>query len=77
MCWVFEVGPWDGATWSWGLYKIDEKRTKLVSRLRAHYNIGHPVDYLAIAFIDVFEIIMMRKCLLGIKRRAEKYARNS
>ncbi len=71
MCWVFEVGPWDGATWSWGIYKIDEEHTKLVSRLRANWVVGHPMDILGIAFVDAFEIIMMRKCLLGIKRRAE------
>lgn len=71
MCWIFEKGPWHGATWSWGLYKIDGQHTKLVSRLRAKYHIEHPLDIIAVAFIDVFEILAMRKCLLGIKRRAE------
>ncbi|MFC1492412.1 hypothetical protein ACFL6O_00510 [candidate division KSB1 bacterium] len=72
MCWVFEKGPWKGATWTWGLYPVDEKHTKLVSRLRANWVIGHPFDIIAIAFVDAFELIMMRKCMLGIKQRAEK-----
>lgn len=54
------------ATWVWGLYPIDSQRTRLVTRLRVH------VDALTTQFmLDAFEIVMMRKHLLGIKRRAE------
>jgi len=53
-------------TWAWGLYPIDAGRTRLVSRLRV------PLTKLTSQlWIDAFEIVMMRKCLLGIKRRAE------
>jgi hypothetical protein len=54
------------ATWAWGLYPIDSTRTRLVSRLRVRVdNVG------AQLMLDAFELVMMRKHLLGIKRRAE------
>jgi hypothetical protein len=53
-------------TWAWGLYKIDAQRTRVVTRLR--WRATNPVSQFT---LDAFEIIMMRKCLLGIKRRAE------
>jgi hypothetical protein len=52
--------------WSWGLYPIDAQSTRLVSRLRwAVESSSHRL------FLETFEIIMMRKCLLGIQQRAE------
>ena len=53
-------------TWTWGLYPIDAQRTRLVSRLR----LSLP-RFRTRLWVDAFEIVMMRKCLLGIKRRAE------
>jgi hypothetical protein len=53
-------------TWAWGLYPIDAHRTRLVSRLRVRLP-----KLTSRLFIDALEIVMMRKCLLGIKRRAE------
>jgi len=49
---------------------VGTDETRLVSRLRSRYHRGFPhiVPWL---FIDTFEIIMMRRCLLGIKERAE------
>jgi len=71
MLWVFLGTPWMGATWSWGLYRIDDKRTKLVSRLRQDYTFNSFEAVVAWSFIDTIEILMMRTTLLGIKRRAE------
>ena len=53
-------------TWVWGLYPEDQARTRLVTRLR--WRAGGAFSQL---LIDTVEIWMMRKCLLGIKRRAE------
>jgi hypothetical protein len=65
---VFEVsGTWSSATWVWGLYPEGEARTRLITRLRAN-----PTSIVSRLFLDFGEIIMMRKCMLGIKRRAEK-----
>lgn len=61
---VFQSG--DTVTWAWGLYKIDAERTRLVSRLR-----WRTTSVVSQFTLDAFEIVMMRKCLLGIKRRAE------
>jgi hypothetical protein len=54
--------PW---TWVWGLYELDDRRTRLVSRLRVR------ASFRTTLMLDAVEIIMMRKHLLGIKRRVE------
>ena len=65
---VFEVeGTWTDATWVWGLYPEDASHTRLVTRLRADAR-----GVRSRIFLDLGEIIMMRKCMLGIKRRAER-----
>jgi len=64
---------WDGEggmTWVWGLYSIDEKRSRLISRVRMRYNWLSPGIVLALA-LDVGDFIMMRQCMIGIKSRAE------
>ncbi len=61
---VFQSGG--TVTWAWGLYKIDAERTRLVTRLR-----WRTASVVSQFTLDAFEIVMMRKCLLGIKRRAE------
>lgn len=73
MLWVFQkgAGPWQDATWSWGLYKIDDEHTKLVSRLRQQYTYNSLQDIIGWTIIDTMEIFMMRTALLGIKRRVE------
>ena len=65
---VFEVeGTWSNATWVWGLYTESPTNTRLVTRLRADAR-----GVRSRLFLDLGEIIMMRKCMLGIKRRAEE-----
>lgn len=69
---IFEVeGTWSNATWVWGLYPEDASHTRLVTRLRADAK-----GLRSRVFLDLGEIIMMRKCMLGIKRRAEQSGRN-
>jgi hypothetical protein len=73
MLWVFLEGtPWEGATWSWGLYPIDEEKTRLVSRLRQRYTFGSIQQVVSCSVIDVIEILMMRTTLRGIKYRVER-----
>jgi hypothetical protein len=65
---VFEVeGTWSHATWVWGLYPENAEHTRLVTRLRVDAR-----GFIPQMFLDFGEIIMMRKCMLGIKRRAEQ-----
>jgi hypothetical protein len=61
------------ATWAWNLYKLDERRTRLVARVRMRYNWKPPWTVFNLLF-DPGDFIMMRKMLLGIKRRVENYA---
>ena len=60
-----EHGPW---TWAWGLYPEGTDQTRLVTRLR--FNATGLRTRLV---LDAFEIVMMRKCLLGIRRRVEAH----
>ncbi|UCC79835.1 MAG: hypothetical protein JSW64_00340 [Candidatus Zixiibacteriota bacterium] len=71
--WIFHrgMGGWANATWSWGLYKIDDEHTKLVSRLRQDFSRENLREKIMFAMVEGTEIFMMRTCLLGIKHRAE------
>lgn len=57
-------------TWLWYLKEVDGGKTRLMTRLRTTYNFKFPwvVYYMLYDFGD---IVMMRKCMLGIKERAE------
>ncbi|MEP6985485.1 MAG: hypothetical protein ABI970_07800 [Chloroflexota bacterium] len=73
MLWGDKVGD---MTWVWGLYPVDETHTRLITRIRLKYHWLSP----AIVFnllVEFTDIIMMRKSMLGIKRRAERLARES
>ncbi len=74
MLWVFlkGAGGWENATWSWGLYKTENEKTRLVSRLRQKYTTSSIKEIIMWRFQEVTEIFMMRTCLLGIKRRVEE-----
>jgi hypothetical protein len=66
---------WEGknTTWAWRLYKLDEKHTRLVTRVRMHYDLTSRWIIFDLVF-DPGDFVMMRKMLLGIKRRAEASA---
>jgi len=62
------------STWTFGLYPEDRDRTRLVSRNRLSGS--GPLFWLGmIAFMEIGSLIMERKMLLGIKRRAETPAK--
>ena len=65
---------WDNKgdmTWYWGLYPLDAQATRLITRVRMRYHWLSPA-ILIYLLEDVGDIVMMRKCLLGIKQRAER-----
>ena len=66
---LWESARGDG-TWLWYLEPVDEKRTRLISRMRFTYHWESPFILVELAS-DVGDIFMLRKCMLGIKRRAE------
>jgi hypothetical protein len=57
-------------TWVWRLYPIDDRSTRLISRVRLRYDWLSP-SILFNLLLDVGDIVMMRKCMLGIKERSE------
>ena len=63
--------PDSAATWVWGLYPADHGGTRMVVRLRVHMD-----DRMSRLLFEYFEIIMMRRHILGIKRRAESMVRS-
>jgi len=61
------------STWVWTLTAVGEGRTRLVTRLRIRYEWRHPASTLLSLLLNEFgDFPMMRRMLLGIKRRAER-----
>lgn len=61
-------------TWVWGLYPIDGDKTRLVTRVRNDYRKGLSNFIFGVLLIEPADFPLMRKCMLGIKRRAETHA---
>ena len=57
-------------TWFWGLYPEGENCTRLVTRVRMKYLWNSPAALFNL-LVEFGDLPMMRKCLLGIKERAE------
>ena len=67
MLWEFEGGDTTTVfTWEWRLYPRNGLQTRLVTRLRYRAS-----SIRSQVMLDLFEIVMMRRSMLGIKRRAE------
>jgi hypothetical protein len=60
-------------TWTWALYPIDMQQTRLVTRVRMRYRWTKPTILFSL-LVEFTDLVMMRKCLLGIKQRAESPA---
>lgn len=83
--WVkaFELNQWmlwgdnkGDVTWYWGLYPQDDSHTRLITRVRNQYRWTSPTILFSLP-MDVGDIVMMRKCMLGIKQRAERASRQT
>jgi hypothetical protein len=68
MLWWDKIGD---SSWVWEIYPDGENASRLVTRVRVKYRWLSPVVLFNL-LIEFFDIVMMRKCMLGIKRRAEK-----
>lgn len=71
--WVDKEGK---ATWLWYLYSIDDTSSRLVTRLRTKYN-WKGIWIIYYILYDIGDIIMMSKCMKGIKKRAENEFRKT
>jgi hypothetical protein len=58
-------------TWAWMLDPIAQGGTRLVTRVRSRASWHHPTTAIWLLLFEVADFPLMRKCLLGIKRRAE------
>ncbi len=63
--------PEFGLTWVWALYSLDERNTRLVSRVRGRLPLTLGGVFMLL-LLEPTGFIMERKMLLGIKRRAER-----
>ena len=59
------------ASWVLGLYPIDEQQTRLVTRTRNRWPMT-PGGIFSFLFTEPGSFLLVRKMLLGIKRRAEQ-----
>ena len=72
--------PWLDSTWAFVLYPEGERRTRLVTRVRARYDLRGMTKALPWytwpfwLFIDPGVFIMERKMLIEIKKHAERHA---
>jgi hypothetical protein len=57
------------ATWSWRLEDAEGGTTRLVTRIRARYE--GATALVGVPLMEIGDYPMMRRCLLGIKARAE------
>ena len=73
----FAVNRWllwrkPDSTWVWTLTDIGPGRTRLVTRVRAFYDWKRPLGAIfGVLLMEFGDFAMMRRMLLGIKRRAE------
>jgi hypothetical protein len=63
-------------TWGWYLTPAEHGKTRLITRLRTRYDFRFPWVLYYLLY-DLGDIVMMRKCLLGIKERAEGITRKA
>ncbi len=64
---------WDAkgdSSWAWEIYPQGELHSRLVTRVRMKYRWFSPA-LLFNLLVEFGDLVMMRKCMLGIKRRTE------
>ncbi len=68
--WILWWDKIDDTTWVWGIYSDGEQCCRLVTRVRMKYR-WLSLSAIFNLVIEFFDLPMMRKCMLGIKKRAE------
>ena len=71
--WVLWWDESGNTSWIWGIYSLDRAHSRLVTRVRVKY-IWLSLSIIFNLIIEFFDILMMHKCMRGIKRRAEAMA---
>jgi hypothetical protein len=65
----------EGTTWTWVLDPMPDGTTRLMTRVRAPVSWRQPVSVVWLLMFEIADFPMMRKLLLGIKRRVEARTR--
>jgi hypothetical protein len=80
---AFEQSRWllwekPHSTWAWKLVSLEHGRTRLIARLKERYEwrASPGSALLTLILFEFGDFPMMRKLLLGVKRRAERLASN-
>jgi hypothetical protein len=61
-------------TWVWSLDPLPDGKARLLTRVRAPLFLSQPLTIVWLVMFELADFPMMRKLLLGIKRRAERRA---
>ncbi len=67
-------GLWLDTTWALAVYREERNRTRFISRVRARINRWSLGAVLMPALLDPGQLIMERKMLIEVKKRAERLA---
>jgi len=59
-------------TWLWYLDPINERHRRLITRMRDTYRWTNPLILPQQIILELGDLPFMRKCMLGIKARAER-----
>jgi len=73
--WMLWRTPDEAGTWLWYLDPIDEGHTRLITRMRDEYKWTSPLILPRQILTELGDLPFMRKCLLGVKTRAERLVR--
>lgn len=80
-CFAFEENRWmlwrvneRAGTFVWCLHPIDATSTRLITRMRDQYRWTNPLVLPQQLAVDLLDVFFMRKCMLGVKARAERMA---
>lgn len=77
---AFASGEWmlwakPDSTWAWKLAPMNHGQTRLIVRLKVHYDWNSPASALLSVFLmELGDFAMMRKAFKGIRQRAELLA---
>ena len=73
--WMLWRASETAGTWLWYLDPVDETHTRLITRMRDKYRWTDPLVLPQQLITELGDLPFMRKCLLGVKARAERLAR--
>ena len=69
--WILWADTNQLTTWAWSLDPTPDGSTRLITRVRSRPSWRHPSTLVWLLLFEAADFPLMRKCLLGIKHRAE------